>query len=201
MTNLTLYDIIQYILLRERNDYQKICRLGCIIFVCKGEHIIGYHGTIKEIAQRIIDEKFTFSDRDDHWLGNGIYFFGYKCDAVWWAKLETKKSIPANEPAVIQADIIFSAEDFIDLDDRSQLEIFNEYYKEYTKLSVKISFKNEKQMRCFLIDTFMRDKDLNIIAYTFKRSNCLFKELPYNQRQICVRDNKYIHNIKQIEVI
>lgn len=49
---------------------------------------IGFHGTISHFADLILlDKEYKFDNRDDHWLGNGDYFFeNDKDEATWWAK-------------------------------------------------------------------------------------------------------------------
>jgi hypothetical protein len=62
-----------------------------------------YHGTSKENAQKIFQEKkFLFSKGKRCYLGTGIYFFeGSKELAEWWGK----KQYPATEIGIILAEI------------------------------------------------------------------------------------------------
>jgi hypothetical protein len=47
--------------------------------------IVGYHGTRKKTAERLVDgEPFGPSVNDDDWLGHGIYFWEYAPQQAWW---------------------------------------------------------------------------------------------------------------------
>lgn len=47
--------------------------------------IIGYHGTHRRAAQRLVDgESFSPSNNRDDWLGHGIYFWEYGPQQAWW---------------------------------------------------------------------------------------------------------------------
>jgi hypothetical protein len=47
--------------------------------------IVGYHGTTKAAAKRLVDGKpFGPSTNDDDWLGHGIYFWEYAPQQAWW---------------------------------------------------------------------------------------------------------------------
>lgn len=53
--------------------------------------LIGYHGTFEECSTKILDDGFTHSERKDHWLGQGIYFFDDSDFATWWAFAKKRK--------------------------------------------------------------------------------------------------------------
>jgi hypothetical protein len=47
--------------------------------------IVGYHGTRKETAARLVDgDPFGLSENDDDWLGHGVYFWEYAPQQAWW---------------------------------------------------------------------------------------------------------------------
>jgi hypothetical protein len=47
--------------------------------------IVGYHGTRKKTAQKLVDgDAFGPSVNDDDWLGHGIYFWEYAPQQAWW---------------------------------------------------------------------------------------------------------------------
>jgi hypothetical protein len=47
--------------------------------------IVGYHGTRKETAARLVDgAPFGLSENDDDWLGHGVYFWEYAPQQAWW---------------------------------------------------------------------------------------------------------------------
>lgn len=55
------------------------------------EKIIGFHATDKALADSIIANGFSFSRSEEHWLGNGVYFFADPDLAVWWSGNPTNK--------------------------------------------------------------------------------------------------------------
>lgn len=48
--------------------------------------VIGYHGTRRETAMRIVTQETTFkpSKNEDDWLGHGIYFWEHAPQQAWW---------------------------------------------------------------------------------------------------------------------
>jgi hypothetical protein len=47
--------------------------------------IVGYHGTRKATAARLVDgDEFGVSENDDDWLGHGVYFWEYAPQQAWW---------------------------------------------------------------------------------------------------------------------
>ena len=49
--------------------------------------LIGYHGTVKTSAEKILSSKeFIESNNDNEWLGHGIYFFADIENAIKKAK-------------------------------------------------------------------------------------------------------------------
>jgi len=48
--------------------------------------VIGYHGTRRETALRIVTQETTFkpSRNEDDWLGHGIYFWEHAPQQAWW---------------------------------------------------------------------------------------------------------------------
>ena len=53
------------------------------------EKIIGFHATDRALADSIIANGFSFSRSEEHWLGNGVYFFADPDLAVWWGNNPT----------------------------------------------------------------------------------------------------------------
>lgn len=81
---------------------------------------LGYHGTSLMAANDIVKNGFKVNKkRDDHWLGQGIYFFNEDIEqAEKWAsnRYKNKKS------AVIEADIRIPREKVLDLHTREGLK-------------------------------------------------------------------------------
>lgn len=66
-----------------------------------------YHGTSLENAKKICkfsnDIDFKVSCKDNEWLGNGVYFFDNKKDAIDWSKKVRKHKEIGIVSAVITA--------------------------------------------------------------------------------------------------
>lgn len=48
--------------------------------------VIGFHGTRRETAMRIVTQESTYkaSHNDDDWLGHGVYFWEHAPQQAWW---------------------------------------------------------------------------------------------------------------------
>ncbi|MCM2674072.1 hypothetical protein [Alkalicoccobacillus plakortidis] len=169
--------------------------------------INGFHGTIDYYSKRILlTKEFTYQYRDNHWLGQGIYFYRDDYDqAYWWSgktrDLERKRRKikgKALRRKVIKCDFTLMSENMINLDTDTGKRIFkSEQSRVHEGITFKISDHADasNKYRCALIDLF--DNKFKVIQYTFietreKKANkdSLFKELGIVQNgvQICVRD-------------
>jgi hypothetical protein len=66
--------------------------------------IVGYHGTKRETARRIIQGEADFdpSENDDDWLGHGVYFWEYAPQQAWlWANQRRRSQGWDDEIAVV----------------------------------------------------------------------------------------------------
>jgi len=148
----------------------------------------------------------TVKQGDNHWLGHGIYFFSDFELADWWAKTKVKnhnkKYSNIDMASVIKAEI--QAERIVDLDNPSEMNNFVEYCHKFQAELVKEGVVlelvdiNSKQKRCFFMDSYKLEKDIEVIIYTFSKKNPsyasskyhkeVFRELDlhYNEKQICV---------------
>lgn len=94
--------------------------------------VIGYHGTKKSTALKIIQGECGFepSENDDDWLGHGIYFWEYAPQqAFLWAKQRKKKSRwPEEEEVAVLASMIRLGFCF-DLLDPENVKTLGGYYQ------------------------------------------------------------------------
>lgn len=173
-----------------------------------------YHGTCSRHRQSI--ERFGFSPglvtyRNDHWLGQGVYFFELEDLAIWWANdLSRKLQNRGTSPLVYACDISVNQDQYIDLDDSRSLDKFWDYcidlietINEDTSIPKKPIFTDQK-LRAILFDYYKNENNIFVIAYTFKKSTTTFAkkrsyadlkllktvgaalDLGYKERQICV---------------
>lgn len=169
----------------------------------RGEFMVelkGYHGTLDEKANKILNDKFIHSTKDSEWLGFGVYFFTVEKYARWWASMEAnKKQNYGSLPVVLAADILTEEALFWDLDlQKNMLKMQEELRSVLGTLCSKGEAKlSEAQLRCACCNFFAKKYKIKVFAYTFP--SIITNELgfPYTrkQRQLCVRDDKCITNL------
>lgn len=133
-----------------------------------------YHGTGLANYDAIRSEGvFKFTKRNDHWLGNGVYFFvgDFKRAKLWAEGNRPDKSTP---PVVLEVDLDFQ-EDLLDLDlteDLNELDKFARQYKlELQRRNIQLRNTDEKGWQCRLIDAFMaKNRNYSAICRTFESS-------------------------------
>lgn len=142
-----------------------------------------FHGTTQENANKIKrDKSFIVKSRNNHWLGNGVYFYirDYE-QARWWSfntiKLAERHGESNLNPQVIQLKARISTDLLLDLDsetDRQKLECLWEIITYYSSnlnfigIEDKKCESNRHVFTCSLIDTFIEFKGYQAVKYTFK---------------------------------
>ena len=92
--------------------------------------IIAYHGTTHESAQKIKTNGFVYSSGNEHWLGDGVYFFvngvGYMPEKAseLWAEY---KAFKQHQPfcALIKSKIVVNDNRVLDLTTYDGIQILN----------------------------------------------------------------------------
>ena len=153
----------------------------------------GYHGTTKENAEKILLEcKFIDSNKNNEWLGRGVYFFAYQDHAKWW--LESRRYI-TKEVCILFASLEYTDSQLLDLDNPAKLKEVEDILAEavsmskpFQKKNVNLSFKSYYEQLCVACNTIKSlFPEIGIIIYTFSQKrvgkNSGFR---FNQRQICV---------------
>lgn len=169
--------------------------------------INGYHGTTRVNADNIIAEQhFNESNRDYEWLGTGVYFFAYRWHAEWWI---THPRYNGKDTAILVADLQYTDDQHLDLDDPAILESVNKIVREAISIAKKsgkhlgnVDFSGQKYDRRWNFScNLMREMNpkLGIITYTFD-PGCRPGVSGYtqNQKQICVSEHTIIRNIRRI---
>ena len=161
---------------------------------------IGYHGTCSKYRYNIEKNGLDPSKckhRDDHWLGQGVYFFDDYDKAMWWATSISSQNNNCGGVTFITKTIetLKEVEKFCDrkmpiFEDAKLRAVFFDYYKEKNKISV-------------IIGTFLKE----FAGYTARRSHSeieLQKKIMYvtgikfQERQICVSKKECIKSTKLI---
>lgn len=184
---------------------------------------VGYHGTCS--ANRYSIEKDGFDPakckyRDDHWLGQGVYFFDDYDKALWWASDISQKNGKCG--AIVFKSIIEAPdEEVLNLDDYKQYDSFLtatmetiEEVKKYCPGEMPV-FEDTK-FRAVFFDYYKKKHNVSVIIGTFQkevagyttRRTCDEREkqkqimriigLKFQERQICVSKKECIHSTKLI---
>lgn len=183
----------------------------------------GYHGTCSKYRYNIevngLDPA-RCKYRDDHWLGQGVYFFDDYDKALWWAT--TISSRNGNCGSVIfESDIEASDDEVLNLDDKEQLDEFMtetlKTLKEAEKAChSKMPIFEAANFRAVFFDYYKEQKGIAVIIGTFqkefagytKRRSCSEKEtqkkimniigIKFSERQICISKKECIKTTKLI---
>ncbi|MCY7330707.1 MAG: hypothetical protein LH618_19300 [Saprospiraceae bacterium] len=181
----------------------------------------GYHGTAYGNVPSILKDQFVTDERDDHWLGQGIYFYDDLDLARWW--IETKLRC-ASGCAVIEASLCCQEIEYLDLDHFKGLDFyFRELGNILDNLSISLRFKDDDEQSrirnlCFSLDLLKNHLGLKLVTMTFykplpryaegnikefqRQYFPLPKSFSYKERQICASTNdiilskKCVHSVK-----
>ncbi|SET83676.1 hypothetical protein SAMN05216389_1368 [Oceanobacillus limi] len=167
--------------------------------------INGFHGTNDTAASNIFEtKKYEFSKREDHWLGQGVYFFRDDPEqAMSWALQQVKNGEKA---VVLSTNINVGSHSFLNLNTRAGILMFKGLIKEISQeisdYSIKVStdtddieYSNHK-FRCFIMD--LLPDYIKVIQKNFKLNHQpkMVSENPIMEKsdiemysvQVCVRD-------------
>jgi hypothetical protein len=92
--------------------------------------VIGYHGTRRSVAEKIVLRRQAFARQDNpgDWMGNGVYFWEYgPKQAWWWAELR-RRHRKWEEPTAVVASMIRLGFcfDLLDPDNARDLKSFHD---------------------------------------------------------------------------
>lgn len=179
-----------------------------------------YHGTcqkyLKNIRENGLDPKYT-KYRQDHWLGQGVYFFEDYNKALWWARTTSKQNSNCGS-VVFEANIIASDEKVLDLDDFRQLDAFMdkmlEVYEQIKKECIgEMPIFDEGNIRGVFFDYYKQIKNISVVIATFKKDFAGYTKkrnkeekskqsqimkvlgVQYSEKQICVSEKGCIHSV------
>ncbi len=173
-----------------------------------------YHGTDYEIAKIIQQDEFKATISDEHWLGNGIYFFMDECLAKWWTTNPSKKyGTRINNPAIVQIATIIEREKVLDLRKLEDFERLIEWEQEFRQCVEEAVDEPVpwRKYRCALFDYIMESKDIEAIIgcfylpkqpYITKDMLKFFKKLHivYPEIQVCIKQESQAQVIKNKNV-
>lgn len=158
-----------------------------------------YHGTSVAAAANIRKEQhFRNSEKDNEWLGSGVYFFRYKGHAQRWIK---NRGLEPGD--VLTVTLEYDDRELLDLDDPDQLEAVNrEMMPLINKMRLSGGIKPGKRYGkwlhwCLVCNLYRKlHPEVGIIIYTFaQKKEPGASRFPSNERQICVSRHKIITQI------
>lgn len=149
-----------------------------------------FHGTTEEAYNQIVQSgKFTFQTRENHWLGNGVYFFlDDYLKAKWWAKEAVKKELRTDKnkkvlPAVLYIEANVDIDKIIDLNSEKGQLILNQFieflfehgFEFQEKPNEKLSKQQQEHyFRCAVMDLLVESEGYTASCYLFPNN-----EKPY----------------------
>ncbi len=178
--------------------------------------LIGYHGTTKENAKKIIkDNRFLKSNSEEEWIGPGIYFYDnienayeYNMRNYNYFNMDYKKFI--SETNILKANIECDEENILNLnnfEDKYRFILFYRMVKDYIKNNNR--FKNSDFQDGFILKYLLEKTDLmsgcqvitNIFSRTFRKANKEFSSrFAYEIKQLYINviDEKCIVSIENV---
>lgn len=146
-----------------------------------------YHGTKRDNGKRILATKtFHRSMGNNHWLGDGIYFYAEKSYAFRWLYLDYGKNHPSSIPKlsnIINKYIILSADISIELE-----RIFD-----LTRAEHKMMFDKVFQR------SIEKNKNLGLKIVDGAVLNLMFQRMDYNKRFDMIKA-LFIHEDNDISI-
>ncbi|MEC0266721.1 hypothetical protein [Paenibacillus anseongense] len=160
-----------------------------------------HHGTDDLSTNSILDSGFDYParKRDDHWLGNGIYFYREDVEqALIWSYIKFRKNRECQEICVLQTLVEVEEDNFLNLDSRGGMERLEKFLKEIKELTASIKLKTTPVKLRHLI-MGMLPQEYKVIQRTFPVKS-IFDEIDlFNQMdlrlqgvQVCVRNKGVI---------
>jgi hypothetical protein len=170
--------------------------------------LVGYHGTFVDCINDILSGSFKVAEKDDHYLGMGIYFFKDDLEeARTWAYLQIKKkkSCEKREVAVIKANIEVNEDNLLNLTTRSGMEKIICYSQKFINDSsnkIRFNENNVNRNRSFLIDYISKKYKYQVVLCAFedamnalrKINNEINVSIGLYPIQICVKEEGLIKN-------
>lgn len=167
--------------------------------------IKAYHGTDRKYLADIKKNGFQCKKNEQHWLGNGIYFFLDEKLAEEWAKDTPSLFGHAHNPNPVVIVVLLASTDentidtMIEEDNIFLEQCYDEFYKEmkqqgeYFDLSSRIG---KNKMRCLFFEWIHRVYGIEIFIVGFekerKRNVSQIFGIPKLEYQVCVYDKKLI---------
>lgn len=121
------------------------------------ESFLCFHGTTLKNANKIRQQKkFIVRQRNNHYLGNGVYFFINDFEAAkWWASVGVNKG---KTPQVISVQVRVDETKLLDLDTETDYKKIVKFWNLLKSKESHINFEDTEDTHifdCGLIDSFI----------------------------------------------
>lgn len=149
----------------------------------------GYHGTCsfakESIAQHGFDPARTHY-RQDHWLGQGVYFFLSQEQAYWWASSISSHN-RGSTPLIYQVQITAPDGKVLNLDDNEQVALFfsriEDAYFQALKEDKQPIFTNQT-LRALFFDYYKKEYGVSVIVATFQKDCVRYAGVPQHGERL-----------------
>jgi len=175
------------------------------------KNLNGYHGTFLDCVNDIVSNGFKPKKRNDHWLGQGVYFYHNDIEqAKVWSKVKRNIHVEykGKKIAVLEANIVVNTKYFLNINKREELLGFLGFVSALLfnddGLGVNIKEQNMKTARCLFFDLYSEKYDIQAILGSFSHKLKEVKEIEnvigfnmgveFHEQQICVKDLSVIKN-------
>ncbi len=180
-----------------------------------------HHGTIKEYAESIMSsQKFCFNKREDHWLGNGVYFYvdDFEQAKIWAGlckknflkKLKKTGETPLHEntnEVVFELNYTVDKADYLNLDSITDSMKLDKFIEELKEIGTEINSDNKHKAMCMILDFYVEYYEIKAAKYTFtnksRNDNLSYLGIEKHGEQFCIYDVDSINfsNVTKKEVV
>lgn len=167
-------------------------------------NLLLHHGTNNVISKTIMQDGFKIKkSRDDHWLGDGVYFFREDAEsALLWSKMKFKEDDKTESYHVLEIQVNVNGENFLNLDSREGMLRLKKFTDELRNKVLGFKFNtDDKKTRHFIMS--LLPASIKVIQYTFKVNSGFFStdplrmmKLGLNSKQVCIRDEKVMNDVE-----
>ena len=134
--------------------------------------ITAYHGTDHCVVDEILKNGFHCKPNNEHWLGEGIYFYTDRSLAEWWTTNPTKKhGMEITNPVVLECTIEVDNDKLLNLCTlqgyEKYVDIYNSFFRKWAFQSKPDEQVNFKQLRCAFFNYLHLMFDVEVIIAPF----------------------------------
>ncbi|MFD2368521.1 hypothetical protein ACFSO0_00615 [Brevibacillus sp. GCM10020057] len=158
---------------------------------------LGYHGTTRESADKILSEqRFPFSVDDEEWLGDGVYFFenDRKQAEYWCTKVRKYKAWTVLESQIEASKVI----DLLDTETREEFQKIAEKLKD--RYHKRKDQKPRKLINAVVLNAMYKIAPYDMVraAFVIPRGHTVYRtNIEPIHIQLCVRNHSCIKTIRE----